>query len=91
MKVFNEEGEYIGELIEDFIDDSKDKIEDAFDDSVGNGCAVFLYMLPWIILVVILLYVLKLIWIACKFLLRILWWLIRAPFMLIFSREWPEF
>lgn len=87
MKIFDEDGNFLGE----FIEDSKDKISDSFDDSVGNGCVTFLYMILLIIIVAIIWYILKGIFILCKFLLRIIWWLVRVPFCLIFRKEWPEF
>lgn len=87
MKIFDEDGNFLGE----FIEDSKDKISNSFDESIGNGCATFLYMILLIIIVAILWYIFKGIFMLIKFILKIIWWLIRAPFLLVLKREWPKF
>lgn len=87
MKVFDKDGNFLGE----FIEDSKDKISDSFDESVGNGCITFLYMILIIVIVAIVWYIFKGIVLLFKFILRILWWIIRTPFCLIFRKEWPRF
>ena len=98
MKIFDEDGNFLG----DFIADQKDKVSDSFDESPGDGCLCILYLIPFILIVIILYYLLKLfiiicryllklLVIICKFLIRIIWWILRLPFYLIFYRETPEF
>ena len=68
MKVFDEDGNFLGE----FIEDSKDKISDSFDESVGNGCVTFLYMILLIAIVAVFWWIFKGILILCKILLKII-------------------
>lgn len=88
MKVFDEDGNFIGE----FIEAEKDKITDSFDDGLWWLGLILLIISPfWTILVIILWLIFKLIFGIIKFLFKIIWWIIRLPFCLIFYREFPEF
>lgn len=87
MKVFDENGNFLGE----FIEESKDRISTSFDESNGNGCITFLYMIPIIIIVTIIWFIFIGIIFLGKCILRILWWIIRVPFCLGIKKKWPEF
>ena len=95
MKLFDEDGNYVGE----FFEDTKEKVEDAFEASWIWGIVFLLIIAPgWTLagltlfgiiklfkLLIILLYKLLLLFLRC------LWWLIRLPFYSIFQHELPEF
>lgn len=88
MKIFDEDGNYIGE----FLEDTKDKIDDAFEGSWMWGIIFLLLIAPgWTILGIVVISIVKLIAFIIKLIFRILWWTIRLPFCLIFYREFPEF
>lgn len=95
MKVFDEDGEYLGE----FIEASKEKVEDAFEVSWIWGIIVLLIVAPgWTIFGLVIWVIAKLIKLILtslfkllKLLLRCIWWLIRLPIYLIFYHEMPEF
>ena len=91
MKIFDEDGNFIGE----FISDSVEQAKDSYDDSGVSGCLFVSLLLsikfPFILVLIIFWYFLKLMWVIFKFFLRIFWWIIRLPFTLIFRGEFPEF
>lgn len=104
LKIYDENDNFIGEYIGEFVEDTKDNISDSFDESVGSGCLTILCVLafkfPWLILVIIGWFLLKLIWIIIKFVGRVLWWimrfciiclwwLIRLPITLILDKDVP--
>lgn len=88
MKVFDENGNYLGE----FIEGTKDKIDDAFEDSWIWGILFLLLIVPgWTILGIVLISIFKFISFILKLIFRTLWWTIRLPFYLIFFKEFPDF
>ena len=95
MKVFDEDGNYLGE----FFENTREKVGDAFETSWILGIIVLLIIAPgWTLLGVILWGIFKtikciLVLLAKLFmlLLRCLWWLIRLPVYAFFYRELPEF
>lgn len=87
MKLFDENGNFIGE----FIEEAKENVSDSFEISWVLGILCFLWQPIWTIVVIAIWLFFKTIFKICKFILRIIWWFIRVPFCLIFSREWPEF
>lgn len=88
MKIFDEDGNYIGE----FLEDTKEKIDDAFEGSWIWGIIFLLLIAPgWTILGIVVISIFKLIAFIIKLIFRILWWTIRLPFCLLFYREFPQF
>ena len=95
MKIFDENGNYLGE----FFEDTKEKVEDAFEGSWLFGIIFLFFIAPWWTLfglVVwgickILKFVIVLLFKLAVLFLRCLWWLIRLPFCLIFLHEKPKF
>ena len=88
MKVFDENGNCLGE----FFEDTKEKIEDSFDGSWLGGIVFLLFIAPgWTILGIVLILLFKLIFGIIKLALKTVWWIVRLPFTLVFSREIPEF
>ena len=84
MKVYDEDGNFLG----DFISAEKEKIVETFDDGLWWLGLFFLFVAPfWTILVIILWLIFKLIINLIKLILKVIWWLIRLPFCLIFNRE----
>lgn len=93
MKLFDEDGNYVGELIKDSIEEVKDNAMDSFDDgSWILGLVLLLIVFPgWTILGGVIYLIIKIIWWIFRILINSLWWLIRLPFTLIFKGEFPEF
>jgi len=88
MKVFDEDGNYLGE----FIEDTKEKVEDAFEGSWIWGVIFLLFIAPgWTILGIVVILLFKLISGIIKLAFKMVWWLIRLPFCLVFRREFQEF
>ena len=91
MKLFDENGNFVGE----FISDSIEQVSDSYKSSFGDGClAIFIVLsvrFPILLLLIVLWLILKLIWIILKFALRIVWWLVRLPFTLISRKKVPKF
>lgn len=95
MKIFDENGNYLGE----FIEDTKEKVEDAFEESWLWGIVFLLIVAPgWTLLglivwglfkilkfVMVLLYKLLILFLRC------LWWILRLPFCLVFHHKTPKF
>lgn len=95
MKVFDENGNYLGE----FIADTKEKVENAFEVSWFWGLIFLLIIAPgWTLLGLVLWGLFKLIKLIVVllfklliFLLRCLWWMIRLPFYMVFRHKTPIF
>ena len=99
MKLYDEEGKYVGE----FVSDSLHQVGDSFDDGLGAGClsilVLFFFKFPWLLVLVLILIpiwlllklILKGIFLLLKYALKGLWWLVRLPFTMLFWREFPEF
>lgn len=88
MDVYDKDGNFLGE----FIEAEKEKITETFDDGLWWLGIIFLIISPfWTILVFALWLIFKLIVNIIKFALKIIWWIIRLPFCLIFYRELPSF
>ncbi|MBQ8559666.1 MAG: hypothetical protein IJ439_06775 [Tyzzerella sp.] len=81
FRIYDEDDNFIGEYIGDFVKDTKDTVSDSFDTSFGSGLlaisCVLAFKFPWLILVIIGWFILKLLWIVIKFVGRIAWWLLR--------------
>lgn len=100
MKLFDEDGNYVGEFLLDSIESVKDKATDAIDDgSWIVGLIILVILFPgWALLCGVIYIIFKLICLiiklaicVCKFIIRVLWWLLRLPFCLIFQGDFPEF
>lgn len=93
MKLYDENGDYVGEFVKNSISDVKDSaIESINDGSLGWGLILLLIIFPgWTILCVTIYLIIKFIWAILKLSFCILFWLIRLPFKLIFWREFPKF
>ena len=83
MKIFDENGNFLGE----FIENSVDKMSDSFHDSVGAGClslSEFLFLIGFVAAAYV-------IYIFCRALLKAAWWIFRLPFYMIVKKDLPEF
>ena len=83
MKIFDENGNFLGE----FIENSVDKMSDSFHDSVGAGClslSEFLFLIGFVAATYV-------IYIFCRALLKAAWWIFRLPFYMIVKKDLPEF
>lgn len=88
MKVFDEDGNYLGE----FFEYTKNKVEDSFESSWIWVIICLFLLAPWWTLFGILLYfTFKLLSFSIKFTFKVIWWIIRLPFYLIFRKEFPKF
>lgn len=88
MKVFDEDGNYLGE----FFEGTKEKVGDAFEVSWVWGIVVLFFIAPWWTLLGLAIYLnIKVISLVIKYAFKIIWWLVRLPFCLIFNKELPEF
>ena len=85
MEIFDGAGNFLGE----FIEDQKDDVVDS------DGIEIFLKLIfkaiPLIILASILWVIIKIGSFFIKWACKILWWLLRLPFCLIFNKKWPKF
>lgn len=93
MKLFDEDGNYVGEFIKDSIEEVKDNAVDKISNGeLFLGLIVLLFVFPgWTILGLVIYLICKIISFVIKLSINIVWWLIRLPFTLIISRELPEF
>lgn len=88
MEIYDKDGNFLGE----FIGAEKEKIIETFDEGLWLLGIFFLIVSPfWTILVIVLWLIIKLIINLIKFALKVLWWIIKLPFFLIFYKEFPEF
>lgn len=88
MKLYDEDGNYVGE----FLESTKEKVENAFEGSWIWGIVFLLFIAPgWTVLGLIVIGLFKLIKFIVVLVLKIMWWTIRLPFVLIFRHEFPEF
>lgn len=89
MKVFDENGNFLGE----FFEAEKEKIDNQFDDgSWILGIILLLFLFPVkTIIVLVSIFFFYIIASIIKFVLKVIWWIIRLPFCLIFYREIPSF
>ena len=88
MEIFDRDGNFLGE----FIEKQKDDVADSFESSWGWGLLCLLWkFLPAVIIVTILWFIFKAIFLLIKLCLKIIWWIIRLPFCWFFYREFPEF
>ena len=93
MKIFDEDGNYLGEFIKESIEEVKDNATETISDgSWILGLIMLLIIFPgWTILGGIIYIIGKLIWWIFKIVINTAWWLIRLPFTLFIYRELPEF
>lgn len=94
MKLFDENGSFVGEFIEasgEVIDKTKETVSDAFSSSLALGILGFMIAPWWTLFAIVVIFVFKLLIAIIKLSLRIAWWLIRLPFTLIFKKEFPSF
>lgn len=88
MKLFDENGNYLGE----FIEETKEKVEDAFDDSWIWGVVFFLLIAPgWTILGIVLILLFKITCIIIKLVWGLTFWFAKLPFCLFFKHTLPRF
>ena len=95
MKLFDEDGNYIGE----FFAATKEKVEDSFEDSWIWGLFVLLIIAPgWLLFGLIIWGIFKILKLIVGLLFKLLlllvrciWWLVRLPICLIFYHEFPKF
>lgn len=78
MKLFDENGDLVGEFFQDIIDDAK-------SDCAGDeGCLLYIIKTALLMLVLYILYILcEAIAIVFKVVVNVAWWVIRLPFSLI--------
>lgn len=91
MKIFDEDGNYLGEFIDERIESASESISDSFAASWILGILCFLWQPVWTIIVILSWIILRSIYKLLKLSFKCIWWLIRVPFTLIFSKEWPTF
>ena len=93
MKIFDEDGNYLGEFIKEYIEEVKDNATETISDgSWILGLIMLLIIFPgWTILGGVIYIIGKLIWWIFKIVINTAWWLIRLPFTLFIYRELPEF
>lgn len=93
MKIFDEDGNYLGEFIKESIEEVKDNATETISDgSWVLGLIMLLIIFPgWTILGGVIYIIGKLIWWIFKIVINTAWWLIRLLFTLIIYRELPEF
>lgn len=93
MKIFDEDGNYLGEFIKGSIEEVKDNATETISDgSWILGLIMLLIIFPsWTILGGVIYIIGKLIWWIFKIVINTAWWLIRLPFTLFIYRELPEF
>ena len=88
MRIFDEDGNYLG----DFIGDTKEKVEDAFEGSWLWGIVVLLFIAPgWTIFGIIVILLFKLISFIIMLVIKFVWWLVRLPFCLVLQKRFPDF
>ena len=94
MKIFNENGDFIGEFTEAaeaVIENTKDTVCSWFETGIFLGI-IGLFISPfWAILAIIALLIIKLITVLLKLILNCAWWIFKLPFCLIFLRRLPRF
>lgn len=77
FKIYDENDNVIGEYIEDFVENTKEPVLESFDISFGDGIlailCVFAVNFPWLIIVIMAWFMVKLLWRITKFLARIVW------------------
>ncbi len=98
MKLFNEDGNFIGEFIEasgeavdNVVDNTKEFVSDAFSASIFLGLLGLAISPVWTIIAIIGVLVFKSIMFALKFIFNVCWWIFKLPFCLVFKRRVPEF
>ena len=87
MKLFDEDGNYIGE----FIEKTEETVDSAFKISWLLGIICFLISPVWTIIVILICSIIKLFFKLIVLILRVIWWIIKLPFCLIFFRKLPIF
>ena len=95
-KVYDEFGNFVGDIIED----TRDSVSDSISGGNVNFAAalglvlllVFLWILwmVWKLLWPVIKFFLNLVWWLIKLVLFGLWWLLRLPFTLIIFKEMPD-
>ena len=77
LKIYDENDNFIGEYIGEFVSDSFDTVADSFEESPLSGLASIVVLLilkcPWLLLVILFWFILKLIWISLKIFLKVAW------------------
>lgn len=93
MKLFDEDGNYVGEFVKDSLESVKDSATDSISDGSWLwGLFLLLFIYPgWAIFLGVLYLVIKLLWWIIKLVVSIVWWIVRLPFFLIFYKEFPDF
>lgn len=93
MKIFDENGSFIGEFTEaaeSAFEDSKETLS-WFEGGIILGI-IGLFIFPFrAILAIITLLIIKLITMLLKLILNCAWWIFKLPFCLIFLRRLPQF
>lgn len=94
MKVFNENGDFLGEFTEaaeGVYKKTKDTVCSWFEVGIFAGI-LGLFISPVLaILAIITILIFKIFIMLLKLTLRCAWWIIKLPFCLLFSRKFPEF
>lgn len=94
MKIFNENGDFLGEFIEatgEVIQDTQEIVCSWFDIGIVLGIVGLIISPFWTILAIIAILIFKLIAVIIKFSLRCLWWIVKLPFVFLFCRKLPNF
>lgn len=90
MRLFDENGTFVGEFIEateEMIDHTKEVVSDKFSDSIFLGILCLIIAPRWTLLALFLILLAK----TIKLILNTAWWIIKLPFSLVFKRRLPEF
>lgn len=90
MKIFDEEGNFLGEFFENRIEEAKESVSDSFQISWILGILCFCWQPIWTLVILAVFLILKGIWKLFLLCLRIMWWSIRLPFALIIWKECPS-
>ena len=96
MKLFNEDGDEYevknlydedGNLIGNFLEKTTEDISEAFSTSWLLGILLFIFAAVWGIVYFLFILLFKFL----VFIIKILWWIIKLPFCLIFYKNLPKF
>ena len=96
MKLFNEDGEEYevqnlydedGNLIGNFLEKTTEDISEAFSASWLLGILLLIFAPVWGIVYFLFILLFK----FFVFIIKILWWIIKLPFCLIFYKNLPKF
>lgn len=94
MKIFNENGDFLGEFTdsaETVYENTKETVCSWFEIGILWGILAVIASPFWGILAIVAILLFKLFTLILKFVLNSIWWTFKLPFCLLFKRELPEF